>query len=166
MKKGIRPGPFTHLLRRELILEDLSFTSREELLSFMAGRLVSEGYCRSGFVQAILEREAHHPSGLPMPGRKIAIPHADAAYVRRPAILFARLSSPVQFRSMGDPETLLDVEMVSMLALNGETRIGDLLEVLLTVYQDSALLDLLAESEGPKEIYEVLKRHVEIASRN
>lgn len=161
VKQGSGHPYFGDLLKRELILADLSFRSAEAVLRHMGEQLVSLGYCRKGFVEAILEREAHHPSGLPMEGRKIAIPHTDAKYVNKSAILFARLRTPVTFRSMGNPSQLLQVEMVSMFALKEKQRIGDLLEVLLTVYQDSFLLDLLYAASSPDEIYRILKRHVE-----
>ena len=154
------PTQFDDLIREELILDGAVYESREEALESMARLLVDKGYCREPFVEAILERERAHPSALPMPGHKIAIPHTDADYVNRSAILFARLQRPVEFRSMGDPGEILQVSMISMFALEEKREIGDLLETLLTVYQDEAVRESIFAARGAEEIFGILRRHV------
>lgn len=151
---------FDDLIREELILDGVAYENREEALESMARLLVEKGYCREPFVEAILERERMHPSALPMPGHKIAIPHTDSDHVRRSAILFARLERPVEFRSMGDPGENLEVSMISMFALKKKKEIGDLLETLLTVYQDETVRDSIYDAKGAAEIYGILRRHV------
>ncbi|HKK48096.1 MAG TPA: PTS sugar transporter subunit IIA, partial [Alkalispirochaeta sp.] len=123
----------------------------------MAQHLVQTGYCHESFVDAILERERIHPSGLPMPGHKIAIPHTDADHVKRSVILFARLKNPVPFRSMGDPHERLPVQMISMFALHEKKRTGDMLETLITVYQRHEVLDAILNAGDRDEIYELLR---------
>lgn len=152
---------FTDLLARELILDDLRARDRDDALVQMAQFLVNRGNCEPPFVQAILDREAAHPSGLPMSDVKIAIPHTDTTYVQQSAILFARLREPVEFRSMGDPEERLSVSLISMFALKEKKRIGDLLETLLTVYQDPAVLRTLQSAAGKEAIYNQLRQKVD-----
>ena len=144
-----------------MILDDFSPGSREEALERMAGMLVERGFCKPEFVQAILDREAAHPSALPMSGLKIAIPHTDAEHVNRSALLFARLRQPLEFRSMGDPEEKLQVAMISMFALKEKKLIGDLLETLLTVYQQEAVLDSLYRAPDRHAMFRILKENVE-----
>ena len=151
---------FTDLLAENLIIDNLPAKTKEEALSEMAAYLVDKGFCKPSFIQAILDREAKHPSALPMKNIKIAIPHTDSTHVKKPAILFARLSEPVEFRSMGNPDQTLKVPLISMLALKDKKRIGDLLETLITVYQDSELLEKLCESSSKKEIYAILRDRV------
>jgi PTS system galactitol-specific IIA component len=112
-------------------------------------------------VEAILERERNHPSALPMPGHKIAIPHTDADHVERSAILFARLQKPVEFLSMGGPGDVLQVQMISMFALKEKKRIGDLLETLINVYQHNEILDEILNAAGTDTIYQILRSSVE-----
>ncbi len=152
---------FSDLVREDLILVDLAATTREEALGKMAGILVERGYCKPSFVQAILDREAAHPSGLPMAGLKIAIPHTDATHVERSALLFARLSMPVEFRSMGSPDEKLSVAMISMFALKEKKLIGDLLETLLTVYQHDEVLEALYHAPDRGAMFRILKENVE-----
>ena len=127
----------------------------------MAEILVQRGFCKPQFVQAILDREAAHPSGLPMPGLKIAIPHTDADHVNRSALLFARLRKAVEFRSMGSPDEKLQVGMISMFALKEKKLIGDLLETLLTVYQHEEVLAALAGAADRKTMFSILKENVQ-----
>jgi len=127
----------------------------------MAEMLVQRGYCVPEFAQAILDREAAHPSGLPMPGLKIAIPHTDAEYVKTSALLFARLRNPVEFRSMGSPDEKLQVALISMFALKEKKLIGDLLETLLTVYQHEEVLDALSNAKDRTAMFSILKENVQ-----
>jgi len=152
---------FGDLVREDLILDDFSPASKEEALERMAGMLVEKGFCKSEFVQAILDREAAHPSALPMSGLKIAIPHTDAEHVNRSALLFARLREPLEFRSMGDPDERLQVAMISMFALKEKKLIGDLLETLLTVYQQETVLDSLYRAPDRRAMFHILKENVE-----
>lgn len=152
---------FGDLVREDLILDDFSPGSKEEALERMAGMLVEKGFCKPEFVQAILDREAAHPSALPMSGLKIAIPHTDAEHVNRSALLFARLREPLEFRSMGDPEERLQVAMISMFALKEKKLIGDLLETLLTVYQQEIVLDSLYRAPDRRAMFHILKENVE-----
>ena len=123
----------------------------------MARHLVDAGYCHDSFVEAILERERIHPSGLPMPGHKIAIPHTDAEHVQSSVILFARLQNPVRFQSMGDPDEAIPVQMISMFALKEKKLIGDMLETLITVYQHNEVLDAILNADGRDAIFHLLQ---------
>lgn len=148
---------FSDLVKPECIFDDLTVSTRDDALTAMAQFLVDRGYCEDSFVEAILARERAHPSGLPMPGHKIAIPHTDAEHVRRSVILFARLKNPVRFRSMGDPDESIPVQMISMFALREKHLIGDMLETLITVYQRHEVLDAILNAGDREEIFGLLK---------
>lgn len=152
---------FSDLVKPDYVVVDLHAATKEEALSKMAGRLVQDGYCKDSFIQAILEREQHHPSALPMPGYKIAIPHTDASHVNRSVIYFARLTQPLAFLSMGSMDEVLQVPMISMLALKEKERIGDLLETLITAYQDEQLLARIMEAKSAEEVFTLLQAKVD-----
>lgn len=153
---------FSDLVTPECIFDELQCSSRDEALTVMARHLVDAGYCHPSFVDAILERERIHPSGLPMPGHKIAIPHTDADHVRQSVILFARLRNPVTFQSMGDPDESIPVQMISMFALKEKLLIGDMLQTLITVYQHNEILDAILNAEGRDEIFRLLQEAVRV----
>lgn len=152
---------FRDLVKPDFVLHDIEHETNEEALRSMAGILVEREFCRPSFIDAILDRERNHPSGLPMPGPKIAIPHTDAEHVRQSVILFARLKKPVEFRSMGDPEEKLSVRLISMFALKEKQCIGDLLETLITVYQNEQTLTDILEAPDSDAIYAILRHAVE-----
>ncbi|MFW5695779.1 MAG: PTS sugar transporter subunit IIA [Alkalispirochaeta sp.] len=156
---------FSDLVHPEYVFEDLVAETRDEALTTMARYLVDTGYCHESFVGAILERERVHPSGLPMPGHKIAIPHTDADHVKSSVILFARLQTPVPFFSMGDPNERIPVQMISMFALKEKQLIGDMLETLITVYQNNAILDEILNASTSEEIYTVLRDAVKTVGK-
>ncbi|MDR2663584.1 MAG: PTS sugar transporter subunit IIA [Treponema sp.] len=144
------------ILKEDCIIENLEASTKEEVLSAMCRVLLDKGYVKESFPAAILERERLYPSGLPMEGHKIAIPHTDAEHVNESVILFARLAKPVEFSSMGDPDEKLQVQLVSMFALKEKKKIGFLLEVLITTYSDSAVLDAILKAPSVKAIYDIL----------
>ncbi|MEX2442895.1 MAG: PTS sugar transporter subunit IIA [Alkalispirochaeta sp.] len=148
---------FSDLVHPECVFENLEARSRDEALATMAQYLVDSGYCHKTFPDAILERERIHPSGLPMLGHKIAIPHTDADHVKSSVILFARLKSPVSFFSMGAPDERIPVQMISMFALKEKKLIGDMLETLITVYQHHEVLDAILNASDGEEIYALLR---------
>lgn len=148
------------VLKEDCIIERLEASTKEEALSAMCGILLSKGYVKDSFPAAILERERLYPSGLPMEGHKIAIPHTDAEHVNKSAILFARLAKPLEFSSMGDPDEKLQVQLISMFALAEKKQIGYLLEVLITAYSDNEVLEAILKAPSVKAIYDILRRAV------
>ncbi len=155
---------FSSLVKPDLILESLDAASRMDALTQMAEYLRRRGYVKESFAEAILAREQAHPSGLPMEGHKIAIPHTDAEHVEQSAILFARLIKPVQFQCMGEPDLTIDVQLISMFALKEAKQIGDLLGALITLYQDSEALDRILNAPDAVTIYRELKTGVALVN--
>lgn len=148
------------VLREDCIIENLKAKTKEEALAAMCGVLLEKGYVKDSFPQAILERERLYPSGLPMEGHKIAIPHTDAEHVNESVILFARLEEPVEFSSMGDPDEKIPVRLISMFALKEKKEIGFLLDVLITAYSDNDTLETVLRASSAKEIYDLLYKAV------
>jgi len=144
------------ILKTECILGNIDAPSKEIALEMMADRLTSLGYVKESFKEAILDREANYPSGLPMEELKIAIPHTDADHVNQSVICFARLKENVEFSVMGAPEEKISVRLISMFALKEKKKIGDLLETLITTYQDNDVLKALVDAKDEEEIYSIL----------
>ena len=154
------------VLKEEFIIENLEAASKEEALGIMCNMLLSKGYVKETFPAAILEREKHYPSGLPMEGHKIAIPHTDSEHVIKSVILFARLSQPLEFASMGDPNEKIQVSLISMFALAEKKDIGKMLEVLITAYSNNEILDAILKANSAKSIFDILCQNVGSAMSN
>lgn len=148
------------VLKEDCIIENLEASTREEALTAMCRVLLSKGYVKESFPAAILERERLYPSGLPMEGHKIAIPHCDSEHVNKSVILFARLANPLEFSSMGEPDVKLQVRLISMFALAEKKEIGRLLEILITAYSDNEVLDAVLKAPSAKAMYNILHKAV------
>ncbi|MBF9016696.1 MULTISPECIES: PTS sugar transporter subunit IIA [unclassified Oceanispirochaeta] len=148
------------ILKPEYIIENLSADTKEAALKQMGEKLFSMGLVKESFIEAIQYREKNYPSGLPMEGHKIAIPHTDAEHVNESVILFARLKDPLEFSVMGDPDEKIQVQMISMFALKEKKLIGDLLTTLITTYQDDSVLDSLLHAEDGRKMYDILIKQV------
>ncbi|MDR1575859.1 MAG: PTS sugar transporter subunit IIA [Treponema sp.] len=148
------------VLKPDCILAHLEAETKEAALTAMCQILLSKGYVKDSFPEAILERERLYPSGLPMEGHKIAIPHTDAEHVNESVILFARLARPLEFSSMGDPDEKIPVQLISMFALKEKKKIGFMLDVLITAYSDNEVLDAILNAPSAGAIYDILYRAV------
>ncbi len=148
------------ILKPECILGKIEAPDKESALKVMAQKLFDLGYVKESFIEAIQVREANYPSGLPMEDLKIAIPHTDADHVNQSVICFARLTNEVEFSVMGAPEEKIPVRLISMFALKEKKKIGDLLETLITTYQDNDVLKALLEAGSETEIFDILQTSV------
>ncbi|MFP3041926.1 PTS sugar transporter subunit IIA [Treponema primitia] len=148
------------ILRQDCIIENLVADTKEEALTKMGEVLLAKGYVKESFIPAILERERNYPSGLPMEGHKIAIPHTDSEHVNQSTIFFARLAKPLEFSSMGDPNEKIQVQLISMFVLKEKKKIGYILEVLINTYQDNATLEAILQAKSVQDIYAILRKAV------
>lgn len=139
-----------------LMLLGLKVNSNEELIRTMGQQLVDRDWVKTGFIEAILKREKEYPTGLPIGEIAAAIPHTDAAYVLRSAMVVCVLPEPVKFHNMADPDEILDVRIVFMLAMKepafqvtwlkklmGLLSKPDLMKKILDIHNQQALADFL-----------------------
>jgi PTS system galactitol-specific IIA component len=91
----------------------------EEMLQFVASKLNKLGYVKDGYAEALIEREKDHPTGLAVKDLiNVAIPHADAEYALRQAIVvIAHPDSCFRFRKMDEPEESICVEIVFLMVV-------------------------------------------------
>ena len=96
--------------REELIINNSSCSSREEVLRTLGDLLEKSGNARPGFTQSVEKREKLSSTAV---GYGIAIPHGNTAYVSKSTIAVAVLKDGVDWE--GEP-----VDLVFMLALKSE----------------------------------------------
>lgn len=150
----------TSLIDRAGVRVGVEAADRTELLGRMADDLAERGYVAETFRDALLEREAAFPTGLPTQVLKVAIPHADPVHVRRPYISVARLARPVEFREMGSADGTVPAEIVFLLALaDGKSHLGTL-QSLIGMFSDEATMALLRDAADGDELYAVLAERV------
>jgi PTS system galactitol-specific IIA component len=93
------------------------FPTPAAVVRALASELEARGAVRASFADAVLQREATSPTGLPMPGGPVALPHADPEHVLAASVGVATLAEPVPFAQMGSPAERLAVRTVLLLAL-------------------------------------------------
>ena len=106
------------MLHEDLIYMDYPSKDRELLLEELSEILKEKGYVKESYQRAILEREQKYPTGLNTPGIPLAMPHAEAEHVNKPAILVARFTEPVTFKEMGNSGNDVQAKFVFMLAVS------------------------------------------------
>ncbi len=92
-------------------------STAEGVLRELSELALSHGFVRDGHADALVEREAAYPTGLPMPV-PVAIPHTDAGWVLRPALAAYVPLQPVQFGEMGSSDRTVSARLVLMLAVD------------------------------------------------
>jgi PTS system galactitol-specific IIA component len=105
------------VIQSDLVMLDLDCKTSEEVIRTLSNSLLERGWVKEGFLQAILEREKEYPTGLPTGGAAVAIPHTNAEFVLKSAMVTAILKEPVLFQNMADPDEALPVRIVFLLAM-------------------------------------------------
>ncbi len=145
------------LLYRYLVVDGWCCRTAEDAIRRCAALLFHYGHVHADFEAAVVERERNHPSGLPLAGPKVAIPHTDPEYVRRSALLFARLDAPVEFCTMGNPRRHLSVSLIAMPAIKERELAADVLEFLISLLTDPECVSRLEQAAGAEGVYAYLQ---------
>lgn len=142
-----------------LIYRGLDFTNKTEVLNHLANKLYEENFVKYGYRQAILDREAEYPTGLPA-AIKIAIPHCDHTLVKDSAIAMGVLKKSVDFQAMDDPSVTLDVQIVIMLALNEPHGHIEMLQKIISLIQNKEDLKAIIKATSDEEALKVVKKYL------
>lgn len=144
-------------------LQKKDINSREEALTYLADRLYTNGDVKGSFKEAIIDRENHFATGLALNQLGVAIPHTDNIHVNHSKIAVMTLQEPVEFYQMGSTTETVSVSMIFMLALKDAHGHLDMLQKLMTFFQDQealkALLDLEDSDEGHAAAAQLLQEH-------
>lgn len=140
----------------------LDAATDEAAIRALARALLSAGKVTASFESAALLREKRFPTGLPLPGGAIAIPHADPEHVKSPALAVAKLAAPVAFREMGNPASQLDVALVVMPALTAKDQAAAGLARILDLLKEEALRAELRAAADAVAIFDAFKRRWEL----
>ncbi|MEE9513853.1 MAG: PTS sugar transporter subunit IIA [Anaerolineales bacterium] len=141
-----------HWVNEDLIIKPLEASSSEDAIRILGARLFESGYVRDTYVDAVLEREKVFATGLPTPEIQVAIPHTDIEHVIRPAIAVGVLQDTVEFVEMGNPDGIVNVSIVCMLAVNQSDSLVSLLQNLVGIFQDPAVLHQIVDAGDISEI--------------
>ncbi|MDR0620421.1 MAG: PTS sugar transporter subunit IIA [Deltaproteobacteria bacterium] len=145
-----------------LVFCDLKAADQTELLTLMCAEAQRRGLVMEGYLEAVLDREKQYPTGLETKVIKVAVPHAmDKSKVIRPAIVVAKLNSPVNFKEMGEGLVDVPAEMVFLLAMTGPKDQLTALQKLVGLFTKDAALIALKEAATPTAIVQAIKDHLD-----
>lgn len=88
-------------LSEETCFTNIRAESQEEALHIIASKMYQKGIVTKDYEEHVIQREKEFPTGLPLNGYKVAIPHTDSRYVKKTRICVASLSEPIEFQVMG-----------------------------------------------------------------
>lgn len=140
----------------DLILLDVEAKDEREIITKLGSRLLKKQYVKDTYVDAVLKREATLPTGLDIGEFCVAIPHTDSGHVNHSAFSVGILREPVKFHSMIDPGNTIDAQIVFLLAVKDPDGQVDLLQSLMSVFQDIELLKAIKNSDTKEKVASLL----------
>lgn len=149
------------LINPDLIEMNLQVSTKEEALKVLTDKLVSNNYVKPSYYAAILEREKVFPTGLSTEGIGVAIPHADIQHVLKPGIAVVILKNPVEFNMMEDPDNVVSVKAIFMLAISDSKMQLQLLQDLVGLFQDRELLMNMVNAKDAEALIKIASSYTD-----
>lgn len=158
MKGGERRVDYHDLFQKELTLINSRYENQAELFEYTSKILEKEQYVEPTFREAVTSREVVFPTGLEMNGIKIAIPHTDTIYVKRPFVLVNKLSTPIPFVQMGTVDKWIDVEVIFMLGIKNPQDQVPLLSSIMEKFMEADFVEQIKEINDSNTLCDFLKK--------
>ena len=154
--------PLKEAIKRETCYVGVDGKSNDEVLGILSDKLFRLGLVKELYGENVILREQKYPTGLPVKGHKVAIPHTDSAYVNETRICVAVLKQPVDFQVMGSATgESVPVELVIMLAIKEkENQIDVLKELMKLVVQNATMIEQLIAAQDGAEVYQILTSYM------
>ena len=143
----------------DLMAFDVRAKDWRDLVRQLSGMAEAEGRVTPGYADDVIAREELYPTGLPIEGLGVAVPHAmTREHVVGPAIVYARLAEPVSFKEMGDGERDVLVEAAFLLVPGDAGGHLEILQKLILMLTDGEAIERLRAATTPKEVEDLLSR--------
>ena len=140
----------------DLVMLDLSATTRDDVLTKMGGKLLERGYVNGDFIHAIIKREQEFPTGIETQTMGVAIPHTDTEYVNQASMMVGVLTEPVVFQQMVSDDEI-PVNIVFMLAIKEPEQQLAMLQRLVDIIQDNGALNGIRNATSELEIASIIR---------
>lgn len=146
--------------QEDLVLPKITADNSNEVIRQIGDVLCKAGFVSEEYVDSVLEREGSFPTGLQLAGLALAIPHATpAGNVAKDGIAVGRLTTPVYFQSMENPEEEVAAEYVFMLALKDSERHLEVLKQMFASLQKPSVIAALKTARTKTEIMSVVEHN-------
>ncbi|EOC1345353.1 PTS 2-O-a-mannosyl-D-glycerate transporter subunit IIABC [Cronobacter turicensis] len=133
------------------------FTTRDEAIAILAGRLEAQGklYDKSAFIDEVLRRDALGPTAL---GEGLAVPHGKCAAVREAAFAVATLRDPIAWQGVEGDEPVRLIFLLAIPAAQSGTTHIQLLTELTTLLVDDAVREAAINAASPEALLAILEQ--------
>lgn len=149
------------LLDEKLVFCGLEAEDWMDVLRQLSHAAMERGYVKDSYFDAVLERERLYPTALPTPVMKVAVPHTmERVHVVKPVIVVATLKKPIPFKEMGEGIHDVPVDIVFMLAVNGDKEQLTVLQKLVGMFSDGGAMQALCDAAGPAELMSAVKENI------
>lgn len=145
---------------RELILRNVEAKDAEDAIRQVGQRFLEAGFVRDTYIDAVVAREKIYPTGLQLEEIAVAMPHTDPQHVVKPGVCIAQLKSPVTFAHMGEPEVQVQAEMLFMMAIQNPDEQVELLQKVLSVFQQPAVVAAFRAAGSEEELFETAQKYI------
>ena len=149
------------VISEENVIIDLKAKTYQEVIQELGTLLFINGFVKDTYIQAVLDREEIFPTGLQTKGGGIAIPHTDSEHVKRSTLGIAILSKDVDFRAMAEPDKIISVSIVIMLAVADKNKVVPVLTKIINILQDETAIVSLKNAKSKIEIKAIIYKHIE-----
>lgn len=144
-------------LDEEIILLDQHADSMKDILLTVSEKFQMKGIVTDRFYEELILREELYPTGLPTTPFGIAIPHTDVEFVNKSQIGFVSLKEPVLFNIMGgEKEDKTEVSLIFVLAFSTVDGQIDVLQKLITMFQNQKIVKALKNCRSVAEFKEIM----------
>lgn len=145
---------------RELIIRNVDAKDAEDAIRQVGQKFLNAGFVKDTYIDAVVAREVTYPTGLQLADIAVAMPHTDPQHVNRPGVCIAQLAHPVTFVHMGDPDTLVQAEMLFMMAIKDPDEQVALLQKVLSVFQQPEVVAEFRAAKTDDELFEAAQKYI------
>lgn len=131
----------------------------EDVITQLSNELLKKETVKSGYVNAVLAREKEYPTGIPV-SVPVALPHTDAEYCLKPAIIVGKLAQPVPFGMMGgEADEVVDVRLVFMLSLPDPKNQIETIKNLTEMFRKDSVLENILQTQSLDGIKNIIAQN-------
>jgi PTS system galactitol-specific IIA component len=148
------------LVNKDLIAYGIDAADSEDAIRQAAALLEKGGYVKSTYVGAVLEREKVYPTGLHLDGIDIAMPHTMPEHVNKAAMCIVKLSKPVRFQHMAEPEIDVDAVMLFMMAIEDPKEQLSNLKTIMRMFTNKEAVSAFVRAASREELIEAAEAYL------
>ncbi len=145
---------------KDLVITDLQANDYKEAILKVGELLYKGGYVKETYIEEVIKREKVYPTGLILEDMNIAMPHTTGDHVIVPAVCIAKLSNPVIFKHMGDPDTEVKAELIFMMAIKNPDDQVETLKNVMSVFTNKEAVEEFKSAQDKEALFSVAMKYI------